>query len=66
MFGYVNDEWTCSMLAFIKDKLCNRLGPHLDTIVYMFAQEFYIQSNLFYQEAIRTWKDHKVWIGATT
>jgi hypothetical protein len=54
------------MLAFIKDKLCNRLGPHLDTIVYMFAQEFYIQSNLFYQEAIRTWKDHKVWIGATT
>ncbi len=57
MLGYVKDEWTFSMLAFIKDKLHARLGPQLDTIVCMFAQEFYIQGNLFCQKAITTWKD---------
>jgi hypothetical protein len=50
----------------MKDKLCNRLGLHLDTIVYMFAQEFYIQESFPYQEAIITWKDQKVQIGATS
>jgi hypothetical protein len=47
MLGYIKDEWTFFMLAFIKDKLHNKLSPHLDTIVYMFAQELYIQCNLF-------------------
>jgi hypothetical protein len=32
----VEDEQTFSILAFMKD---NPLGPHLDTIVRMFAQE---------------------------
>jgi hypothetical protein len=30
---YVEDECTFSMLAFMKDKLHNRLEPNLDTIV---------------------------------
>jgi hypothetical protein len=42
MLGFVEDEWTFSMFAFMKDKLCNRLGLHLDTIVRMFAQKLYI------------------------
>jgi hypothetical protein len=29
----------------MKDKLHNMLGLHLDTIVYMFAQEFYTQES---------------------
>jgi hypothetical protein len=37
VLGYVKDEWTFSMLAFMKDKLHNKLGSHLDTIVRMFA-----------------------------
>jgi hypothetical protein len=45
------------MFAFMKDKLRNRLGPHLDTIVPMFAQEFYPQENFPYQQAITAWKD---------
>jgi len=38
MLGFVEDEWTFSMFAFMKDKMWNRLGLHLDTIVCMFAQ----------------------------
>jgi hypothetical protein len=41
VFGFVEDEQTFSMLAFMKDKLCNKLGLCLDTNVRMFAQEFY-------------------------
>ncbi len=64
MFGSIKDEWTFSTLAFIKDKLHNMLGLHLDTIVYMFAQEFCIQENFPHQETIIAWKDQKVQIGA--
>jgi hypothetical protein len=37
VLGYVKEERTFSTLAFMKDKLHNKLGPHLDTIVHMFA-----------------------------
>jgi len=60
---YVEDECTFSMLNFMKDKLHNRLKPNLDTIVWMFVQKFYTHKNLFYQDAITTWKDQKVRIG---
>jgi hypothetical protein len=53
----IEDEQTFSTFAFMKDKLRNRLGLHLDTIVPMFAQEFYTQESFPYQEAITTWKD---------
>jgi hypothetical protein len=39
MLGSIKVEQTFSTFAFMKDKLCNRLGLHLDTIVCMFAQE---------------------------
>ncbi len=44
----IEDERTSSTFAFMKDKLHNRLGPHLDTIVPMFAQEFYTQESFPY------------------
>ncbi len=66
MFGFVEDEQTFSTLAFMKDKLCNKLGMHLDTIILMFAQKFYTQESFPYQEAITTWKDQKVRIGASS
>jgi hypothetical protein len=37
VLGYVKDERTFSLLAFMKDKLHNKLGLHLDTIVCIFA-----------------------------
>ncbi len=48
MLGFVKDERIFSMLAFMKDKLRTRLGLHLDTIVCMFAQKFYIQESFPY------------------
>jgi hypothetical protein len=42
----IEDKRTFSTFAFMKDKLHNRLGPHLDTVVPMFAQEFYTQKKL--------------------
>jgi len=49
--GFVEDEHIFSMLAFMKDKLHNRLEPNLDTIVWMFAQEFYTHESFPYQNA---------------
>jgi hypothetical protein len=57
VFESIEDEQTFSTLTFMKDKLCNRLGLHLDTIVSMFAQEFYTQENFPYEEAMTAWKD---------
>jgi hypothetical protein len=37
VLGYVKDEQTFSTLPFMKAKLQNKLGLHLDTIVHMFA-----------------------------
>ncbi len=59
----IEDEQTFSTLTFMKNKLRNRLSLHLDTIVRMFAHEFYIQENFPYEETITTWKDQKVRIG---
>ncbi len=59
----VEDKCTFSMLAFMKQKLHNRLEPNLDTILWMFVQKFYTHENFLYQDAITTWKDQKVWIG---
>ncbi len=42
VFIFVEDEQTFSTLAFMTNKLNNRLGPHLKTIG-IFAQKFYIQ-----------------------
>jgi hypothetical protein len=66
VLGYVKDEQTFSTLPFMKAKLQNKLGLHLDTIVHMFALEFYTQNNFLYYELITTWKDQKVRTGATT
>jgi hypothetical protein len=60
----VEDEQFFFTLAFMKDKLHNRLGLHLDTTICMFPQEFYIQKSFPYQEAITAWKDQKVQIAA--
>jgi hypothetical protein len=65
MLGSIEDEQTFSTFAYMKDKFHNRLGLHLDKTIHMFPQKFFIQNSFPYQEAITTWKDQKVWIGAT-
>ncbi len=54
---FIENEQTFSILTFMKDKLHNKLGLHLDTIVRMFAQDFYTQEKFPYEEAITIWKD---------
>ncbi len=66
MLGFVEDVQTFSKLAFMKDKLCNKLGLHLDIIIRMFAQKFCTQESFLYHEAITTWKDWKVRIGVAS
>lgn len=61
---FVEDECTFSMLAFMKNKLRNKLEPNLDTIVWMFVQKFYTHKSFLYQDAITTWKDQKMRIDA--
>jgi hypothetical protein len=41
VLGSIEDERTFSNLAFIKNKVRNRLGGHLDTTVRMYSQGFY-------------------------
>jgi hypothetical protein len=52
VLGSVEDERTFSMLKFMKSKLWNRLGGHLNTTMCMFSQGFYNQETFPYQEAI--------------
>ncbi len=47
MFGFIEDEQTFSMLAFMKDKLCNRLGLHLDTNVACLHKNFIFKKASF-------------------
>jgi hypothetical protein len=44
----------------MKDKFHNRLGPHLEMIVHMFAQNVFTQENFLYHEAITSWKEQKM------
>jgi len=60
MLGFVKDERTFFMHAFMKDKLHNMLGLHVHTIICMFAQEFYTQKNFLYQEVVTVSKDQKL------
>jgi hypothetical protein len=52
ILGSMEDERTFSTLGFMKSKLRNRLGSHLDTTVKMFSQPFYNQESFPYYSAI--------------
>jgi hypothetical protein len=64
VLGSVEDERTFSSLSFMKSKVRNRLGGHLDTCVKVYAQEFFTQESFPYQTAISHWRDGKARRGA--
>jgi hypothetical protein len=41
VLGFVKDEWCFSTMAFIKDKLRNRLSCHLDLCTWFYVQQLY-------------------------
>jgi hypothetical protein len=64
VLGSVEDERTFSTLAFMKSKLRNCLGSHLDTAVKMFSQPFYNQESFPYSSAITHWRQQRTRLGA--
>ena len=59
VLGSVEDEHTFSTLIFMKSKLCNCLGSHLDTTVKLFSQCFYKQDTFPYNSAIMHWCEQR-------
>ena len=64
VLGSVEDEQTFSTLKFMKSKVRNRLGGHLDTTMRMFSQGYYSQETFPYQEAISHWCESRERVGA--
>jgi hypothetical protein len=57
--SFVKNKRTFPTLIFIKTRLWNRLCEHLDLVVQMFAQPFYIINAFAYDDAIITWIEEK-------
>jgi hypothetical protein len=64
ILGSVEDERTFSTLGFMKSKLRNRLGSHLDTSVKLFSQPFYKQDTFPYNSAITHKREQRARLGA--
>ncbi len=64
--GSMEDEGIFSTLAFMKDKLCNWLGPHLNLIVHMFAQSFSRRKTSLIMRPLQVGKNKKMQNGANT
>ncbi len=58
--GFVEDERIFSTLTFIKTKLHIQLCEHLDLVVCMFAQPFYIVDIFLYDNTITPCTNEKV------
>jgi hypothetical protein len=57
MINSIKDERCFNNLDFIKSKLHNWLTTHLDLMVWMFAQQFYMLEKFSYPKVIATWKE---------
>jgi len=44
----IEDERTFSILTFMKSKLWNQLVGHLNIIIRMFTQDFFIKDSFFF------------------
>jgi hypothetical protein len=52
IMGSIEDERTFFTLTFMKMRLWNRHCEHLDLVVHMFAQPFYMVDSFPYNDAI--------------
>jgi hypothetical protein len=59
VLGSTEDERTFSNFAFVKNKVRNRLGGHLDTTVKMYSQGFYDLQSFPYNDAFNHWRGEK-------
>jgi hypothetical protein len=63
IMGSIEDERTFLTLTFMKTRLWNRLCEHLDLVVHMFAQPFYMVDSFPYNDAIIAWTNKKAMRG---
>jgi hypothetical protein len=63
VLGSIKDKIYFSDLNFIKSKLHNWLTTHLNLVVKMFAQNFYILIFFPWPQAIVSWKGMWLWYG---
>ena len=59
VLGSVEDERTFSTLSFMKSKLRNRLGGHVDTCVKLFSQSFFTLETFPLTKAISSWREER-------
>lgn len=55
MMGSMEDERLFSNFSFIKNKLWNRLGPHLECMVRMYTQRFFTLQDFPFKDTITHW-----------
>ncbi len=59
VFGSMENEHCFSIMAFMKNKLKNRLTCHLDLCTSFYAQQFYNIENFPYEKVMIQWKNIK-------
>ncbi len=57
VLGSVEDEQCFSSIAFLKNKVWNRLNNHLQLVVSMYAQKFFTLHNFPYEDTYKMWSN---------
>jgi hypothetical protein len=53
----VEDEQCYNSIAFLKNKVWNRLNNHLQLVVSMYAQKFFTFHNFLYEDTYEMWSN---------
>jgi hypothetical protein len=57
VLGFVEDERYFNFVAFLKNKVWNRLNNHLELVVSMYAQKFFTLYNFPYEVTYGMWSN---------
>jgi len=55
VFGSIEDEQCFNFVAFLKNKVWNRLNNHFQLVVSMYAQKFFTLHNFLYEDTYVMW-----------
>ncbi len=57
VLGFVEDEGCFNFVAFLKNKVRNKLNNHFQLIVSMYAQKFFTLHNFPYEDTYEMWSN---------
>ncbi len=57
VLGSIEDEWRFSSIAFLNNKVRNRLNNHLQLVVSMYAHKFFTLHNFPYENTYEMWSN---------